>query len=66
MTTENHLSELIGNQPTLYIATPPKPAGFWVLYPGSVPQTRFAMFLRPTDEQIKNTEALLGWGWEEA
>ena len=44
----------------------PKPVGFWVLYPGVAAQTKFAMYRRPTDEQIKNTEALLGWGWEEA
>ena len=66
MTTENQLSELIANPPTLYFAAQPKPVGFWVLYPGNATQTRFAMYLRPTDEQIKNTEALLGWGWEEA
>lgn len=66
MTTENHLSELIANPPTFTFTALPKPVGFWVLYPGSVPQTRFATYLRPTDEQIKNTEALLGWGWEEA
>ena len=47
-------------------AAPPKPIGFWVLYPGASTHTRFAMYLRPTDEQIRNTEALLGWGWEEA
>ena len=45
---------------------PPKPVGFWVLYPGYGPKTKFAMHQRPTDEQIKNTEALLGWGWDEA
>ena len=66
MTTENHLSELIANTPTLYFSAQPKPVGFWVLYPGNATQTRFAMYLRPTYEQIKNTESLLGWGWEEA
>ena len=67
MTTENHPSELIAAPvPTLYFAAPPKPVGFWVLYPGNALQTRFGMFVRPTDEQIRNTEALLGWGWEEA
>ena len=43
----------------------PKPVGFWLLYPGEGPKTKFAMYQRPTDEQIKNTEALLGWGWED-
>ena len=66
MTTENHLSELIANPPTLYFAVPPKPVGFWVLYPGNATKIKFTVFVRPTDEQIKNTEALLGWGWEEA
>ena len=66
MTTENHLSELIANLPTFYFAAPPKPVGFWVLYPGNTTKIKFTVFVRPTDEQIKNTEALLGWGWEEA
>jgi hypothetical protein len=25
--------------------------------------TQFAMFSKPTDQQIKNTEELLGWKW---
>ena len=66
MTPENHYSELICNSTTLYIATPPKPVGFWVLYPGSAIKAKFTMYLRPTDEQIANTQSLLGWGWEEA
>lgn len=66
MTTENHLSELTANPSTFYFAALPKPVGFWVLYPGNATKTKFAMYLRPTDEQIKNTEVLLGWGWEEA
>ena len=45
---------------------PPEPVGFWVLYPGAVMQTKFGMYQRPTDEQIKATEQLLGWGWEDA
>ena len=40
--------------------------GYWVLYPQSTPYTQFAMYQRPTDEQIKNTEQLLGWGWRDA
>jgi len=63
--TREPYSKLIANQPTLTFSAPPKPVGFWVLYPGNAFQTRFSMFVRPTDEQIKNTEALLGWGWEE-
>ena len=64
-TTEPY-SELIDNPSTLYFAAQPKPVGFWVLYPGSDTKIKFTVFVRPTDEQIKNTEALLGWGWEEA
>jgi hypothetical protein len=47
---------------------PSEPIGYWILYPGlhSAGSTRFAMYKRPTDEQIKNTEELLGWGWVEA
>ena len=47
------------------IETPPKPVGYWVLYPEHGYQTKFSMYHRPTDEQIKNTEELLGWGWED-
>ena len=43
-----------------------RPVGFWVLYPGSDTKIKFTVFVRLTDEQIKNTEALLGWGWEDA
>lgn len=51
---------------TFTLAVPPKPVGYWVLYPNTPYQTRFAMYARPTDEQIKATETLLGWGWEDA
>lgn len=44
----------------------PKPVGYWVLYPGATPYTQFAMYKRPTDDQIRNTGELLGWGWLEA
>ena len=46
------------------IAKPPNPVGFWILDPGGPAYTRFAMFKRPTEEQIKNTEELLGWKWQ--
>jgi len=26
----------------------------------------FSMYQKPTDEQIKNTEELLGWKWKDA
>ena len=50
----------------LAFATQPKPVGYWVMYPGSAWKTMFTIYHRPTDEQIKNTEELLGWGWEDA
>ena len=45
---------------------PSKPVGYWVMYPGSAYTVKFTIYMRPTDDQIKNTEALLGWGWEDA
>lgn len=36
-------------------------AGAWIV--GGC--THFGVFERPTDEQIKNTENLLGWKWKE-
>lgn len=48
------------------IAPQPKVIGWWVLYPQAKPHTQFAMYYKPTDEQIKNTEVLLGWGWKDA
>jgi hypothetical protein len=45
---------------------PPKPVGYWILYPGHSHHTAFAMYVKPTDEQIKNTEQLLGWQWKDA
>ena len=47
-------------------AKPPQPAGWWVLYPQGPIKTQFAMYHKPTDEQIKNTEQLLGWEWKDA
>jgi len=51
---------------TYTLALPPKPVGYWVLYPQSTPHTQFSMYHKPTDEQIKNTEQLLGWQWRDA
>ena len=45
---------------------PPKPVGSWVLDSGGVVHTQFLMYSKPTDEQIKNTEQLLGWKWKDA
>lgn len=45
----------------------PDAVGFWRLsYGNDRSYTQFAMYARPTDEQIKNTEELLGWTWIEA
>lgn len=43
----------------------PQPVGYWVLYPEVPTITKFAMYHKPTPEQIKNTQELLGWGWED-
>ena len=45
--------------------TPPKPVGYWCLYQVQGCSTQFAVWNKPTDEQIKNTEELLGWKWKE-
>lgn len=47
------------------ISSVPVPKGYWVLYKGDPIQTKFAMYRKPTPEQVKNTEELLGWGWED-
>jgi len=44
----------------------PKPVGYWILDPGGVVHTQFAMFSKPTGEQIKNTEQMFGWKWKDA
>jgi hypothetical protein len=45
----------------------PDAVGFWKLsYGNETSFTQFAMYARPTDQQIKNTEELLGWTWVEA
>ena len=33
----------------------------WISF--SFMYTQFAMYAKPTDEQIKNTKELLGWDW---
>ena len=74
MSFENKLGESTGtylpgsiDNSQITFMKPPEPVGAWVLYPGSPWGTvQFQMYKRPTDEQIKNTEELLGWGWVEA
>lgn len=53
---------------TIVLASTPKPVGYWVLgWSGDGhPYVQFCMYKKPTDEQIKNTEALLGWKWIDA
>jgi hypothetical protein len=42
----------------------PEVIGYWRLgYGHSTSWTQFAMFAKPTQQQIKNTEELLGWTW---
>jgi hypothetical protein len=57
--------EASSNTPTYAFTGFPQPVGFWRLYDGN-PCTKFAMYQKPTDEQIENTARLLGWIWEEA
>jgi hypothetical protein len=52
--------------PEYTCAGTPKPVGRWILYPQTTPYITFAVYHKPTDEQIKNTEELLGWKWEDA
>jgi hypothetical protein len=52
--------------PEYTFAGTPKPIGSWVLYPQATPYIKFAVYHKPTEEQIKNTEQLLGWKWEDA
>jgi hypothetical protein len=47
-------------------AQPPKPVGYWVLYPHSTPHTLFSMYRKPMRLQIWFTEILLGWKWRDA
>jgi hypothetical protein len=48
------------------ISQHPKPVGYWVLYEQAALKTQFVVYHKPTDEQIKNTEQLLGWQWKDA
>jgi len=50
--------------------TPPQPVGAWVIDPpnnprGAGPCTLFAVFTKPTEQQIKNTEETFGWKWRD-
>lgn len=41
------------------------PVGFWRLSDNPMSYC-IVMYSKPTDEQIANTEKLLGWKWEDA
>lgn len=49
----------------LSFCSQPEPVGWWVLYAEAPQRTAFAMYHKPTDEQIKNTKQLLGWTWKD-
>jgi hypothetical protein len=53
------------NSQIITIATPPEPVGYWQIG-GGYSYMRMAMYKKVTDEQIKNTEELLGWKWIDA
>lgn len=44
-----------------------KPVSAWVLYPNDagLPTYSFEIYTKPTQEQIENTQKLLGWGWKD-
>lgn len=45
----------------------PEPVGYWVMqYSDEAQYVLFAIYAKPTDEQINNTESLLGWKWRDA
>lgn len=70
MTTPNGTIQVQGTllpSAKIQMYVPPKPVGFWVMqYGENVPYVMFEIYAKPTDEQIKNTEALLGWKWKDA
>ena len=44
------------------IERPPEPDGYWQIGEG-YSNLRIAVYKKATDQQIKNTEELLGWKW---
>ena len=51
---------------TYAIPEPPKIVGYWILYAQANPHISFAIYHKPTPEQIENTTKLLGWTWRDA
>ena len=56
---------VLANTPVKF-KTPPKPVGYWIIGKAGGYCTKFAVFKKPTDEQIKNHAEMLGWEWEDA
>ena len=51
---------------TYTFVQPPKPIGYWTIDPKSpYGSTYFAIHVKPTDQQIKNTEEMFGWKWKD-
>lgn len=59
-------SRLAVDSASYAFSTQPRVVGYWVLYPSAPAHVKFAMYHKPTAEQIANTEQLLGWGWKDA
>lgn len=59
------MSEPTGQLPPLKLREPTKTVGCWNLSKEPC-SFSIAMYSKPTDEQIANTEALLGWVWQDA
>ena len=65
MTTDSLEQGRKQNSGEYTLFTPPKPVGTWILDPQGVWHTQLLMYSKPTDEQIKNTEAMFGWKWKD-
>ena len=48
--------------------TPPKPVGWWQITPDVEGNwcTKLAVYKKPEEHHIKNTEDMFGWKWTEA
>jgi hypothetical protein len=66
MTDAYGFFEISDDGKTYTFYQPPKPVGYWVLYEQAPQKTLLTMYHKPTDEQIQNTEQLLGWKWKDA
>lgn len=57
-------STCVSDAATYINSKPSNPVGYWILDPSGIAHIKFLIYKRPTDEQIKNTEELLGWKWQ--